>query len=101
MLEFKITKLNRLSEDDFVCDVYYTVFKKDEGYFASISSTVSFVKQEEKTLIPYADLTENIVIDWVKNSIGVDSLNDIESFLDNDIFDQKLPKIVSDTFLAK
>jgi hypothetical protein len=101
MLEFKITKMNRLSEDDFVCDVYYTVFKKDGGHTASIDSTVSFVKQPEKTLIPYSNLTKSTVVDWVKNSIGVDSLNDIDAFLTNNITDQKSPKIISDTSLAQ
>jgi hypothetical protein len=101
MIELKITKINRLPEDDFVCNVYYTVFKKDGGHAASTDSTVSFVRQPGKTLIPYSNLTESIVVNWVKNSIGVDSLNDIDAFLTNNIADQKSPKIISDTSLTQ
>jgi hypothetical protein len=101
MLEFKTTKMDRFLENDFVCNVYYTISKKENSYVASIESTVSFVNQQEKTLIPYSDLTEEIVIDWVKNSIGADSLNEIDLFLTNNIVDQKTPKIISNVPWAK
>jgi hypothetical protein len=93
MVKFQITEMRRINEDGFVCDVYYTASKTDGTYSASVSSSTSFRKQPQESFIPYHQLTEEIVAGWVKDKIGVDDVAQIEESLDNNIEDQKSPKV--------
>lgn len=93
MVKFQITKMLRINEDGFVCDVYYTASKTDGKHWAFINSSVSFKKQPQEFFIPYDQLTEEIVVGWVKDKLGVDAVAQIEKSLDDNIEDQKSPNV--------
>jgi len=46
----------------------------------------------DPTFIPYNELTEEIVIDWVKSFLGTSKINEIETSLQNSVTNQKLTK---------
>jgi len=67
-----IPQMDRLTSDGFVVTVHYNVSATDGTYSASIYGTVGYTEQPGETFIPYADLTEAIVVGWVQTSLGKD-----------------------------
>ena len=67
---WSINTLERETSDGYVYTAHYRVDAADESYTAGAYGSVGFERPE--TLIPYDDLTEEMVIGWVKESIGGD-----------------------------
>ena len=91
-MEFKIVDLNRSTDGDVVTTVHYTVSKTDGEAVGSSYGSVGV--EVGDTVIPFAELTEVVVIDWVKEKLDLVSL---EASLDAQIADQKAPKVKSGT----
>jgi hypothetical protein len=68
-ITWTITNLDRRTSDGFVTTAHWTAAAEDEGYTASVYSTVSWT--EGAPTVPYADLTQEAVLAWVWAS-GVD-----------------------------
>jgi hypothetical protein len=96
MTIFKISTLDRDTADGFVTAAHWTASQTEEGFTASTYSTVSFTKEDGVNLIPYADLTEEVVIGWVKASLGAEGVKAIEAAL-GIVAEQKAPKKASGT----
>lgn len=92
---FKISQMDRLTADGFVCTVHWTASQTDGEYSASTYSTASFTKEDGINYVPYADLTEAQVIEWVKASLGEEGVSAIDTALANNIADQKAPKVAA------
>jgi len=69
-----IQQMERLTADGFVVTVHYNVSATDGTYNSCIYGTVSYTQQPGETFIPYADLTEAIVVGWVQTSLGKDTV---------------------------
>lgn len=65
-----IAQLNRLTTDDFVVTVHYNVSATEGEYQTSTYGTTSYMQVAGETYIPYADLTEAIVVGWAQESLG-------------------------------
>ena len=89
-MEFKIVDLNRSTDGDVVTTVHYTVSKTDGEAVGSSYGSVGV--EVGDTVIPFAELTEATVIDWVKEKLDLISL---ETSLDAQIAEQKAPKVAS------
>jgi hypothetical protein len=89
-MEFKIVNLDRNTDGDVVTNVHWTVSKADGKAVASVYSSLAV--EAGDTLVPYAQLTEAIVIDWVKAKLDLVS---VEAALDAQIAEQKAPKVAS------
>jgi len=91
-----IAQLERETADGFVFTAHYTVDSSDGTYNANAYGSVGFERPE--TLIPYADLTKDTVIGWVKEAIGgADKVAEIESALQTMLGEQKSPTKASGT----
>jgi hypothetical protein len=66
--------MDRLTADGFVVTVHYNVFATDGTYNASTYGTVGYTEQPGETYIPYADLTQEMVVGWVQTSLGKDTV---------------------------
>jgi hypothetical protein len=92
-----IQQLERKSDNDFVVNVHwkysFAETPKDGGvqYYAETYGVISYTQSDNSKLIPYKDLTEQIVIGWVKESIDVQA---IEKNLLDQIEAQKNPPIL-------
>jgi hypothetical protein len=73
--------------DKFITTVHYTVNAVDGDYTASTYGTVGYT-QGEGSYVPYADLTKEQVIGWVKDSLGQET---VETALAAQIEAQKHP----------
>lgn len=87
---FTINNLDRNTDGDVVTNVHWTATKTDGGFVASVYSSQAV--EVGDTLVPYADLTEAVVVEWVKEKLDLESL---ESALDAQIEAQKNPVTAS------
>jgi hypothetical protein len=84
---WNVVQMDRLTSDGFVVTVHYTVNAVDGDYSASTYGTVSYT-QGEGSYVPFANLTKEQVIGWVKDSIGQST---VEESLAAQITAQKNP----------
>ena len=85
-----IAELERETADGYVFTAHYTVNAADGTYTAGAYGSVGFERPE--TLVPYADLTEEQVIGWVKEKLGGDEkIAEIEAALQAQIDEQRTP----------
>ena len=84
---WNVVQMDRLTSDGFVVTVHYTVNAVDGDYIASTYGTVGYT-QEDKSYTPFADLTESVVVGWVQESLGK---NTVEEGLTAQIEAQKNP----------
>lgn len=96
-IEFKIANLDRDTADGFIFCVHWTASKTSGNFSAGSYGTVGFNKEDGVNLIPYADLTEDLVIGWVKNALGTEAVAAIDTALAANIEDQKAPKTATGT----
>lgn len=92
---WKVTKLFTQTIDgkeDYVVIAYYDVFGTDGTYEASLTSNIAQFSTEDVTeFIPYADLTEEIVLGWIKETLGENGIISIESCIQGQIDSQINP----------
>ena len=86
---WKITQLERETADGYVFVAHYTVEASDETYKAGAYGSIGFERPE--TLIPYADLTEEIVVGWVKDKLTEENVAQVEAQLQAQLDEQKTP----------
>jgi hypothetical protein len=91
---WNIANLERETEDGFVFTAHYTVSAADGTYSAGAYGSIGFERPE--SLIPFADLTEEQVIGWVKEALGGDEkVAEIEAALQSQINEQRTPRKAS------
>ncbi|MEK9923522.1 MAG: hypothetical protein VW521_11695 [Rhodospirillales bacterium] len=91
-----IANLERETADGFVFTAHYTVSATDgEAYSAGAYGSIGFERPE--TLIPFDDLTEEIVIGWVKEKLGEEQVEQVETALQSKIDEKRAPTKASGT----
>jgi hypothetical protein len=89
-ITYKINNLERQVSDDLVITAHWRVDAVDGEHTAGAYGSVGFTRGDD--FIPFEELTEAQVIDWVKAQLDVEQ---IESNLANQIEALKEPKSVS------
>jgi hypothetical protein len=87
MINWKIANMERHLEGDIVYTVHWTASLQDEEFNASSYGSVGLQAPEED-IIPFKDLTEEIVVEWIKRALDAES---IETALKAQIQLQKEP----------
>ena len=85
--------INLATETDYVVTAVYDVTATDGTYSSSLNSNLTqfSVKQNDPDYIPYADLTNDIVIAWVQETLGEQGVIEIQNCLDGLIESQINP----------
>ena len=89
---WSITKLDRITADGYVYTAHFQISTEDSPYRTSASGSVNLEKPD--TLIPYSDLTEEIVLGWVKTVLDATETNttgNIEAALADKLAEAKAP----------
>jgi len=81
-------------EQDYVVIANYEVIGVDGSHTASLSNNARFSTESVSTFIPYADLTNDIVIGWIQEELGVDGVANLEACIQGQIDSQINPPIV-------
>jgi len=84
-----IANLERETADGFVMTAHYTVTAEDGTYSSGAYGSLGFERPDK--LIPYADLTEQMVIGWVKDAFGAEKGAEIEAALQAQLDEQRHP----------
>ena len=88
---WSIAQLERHTADGIVFTVHYTVGANDGTYSAGAYGSVS-LEHPKGDIIPYADLTPEIVIGWVQEKLGgTEKVTEIEAALQSQIDEQRTP----------
>ena len=93
MTTWSIAQLERNADDNGVVTAHWRVSAVDGDYTASSYGTCSWTPEPStEGFVPFEDLTEAMVIEWVKGSLDVEA---IEAGLTAQIEEQKAPKVVA------
>lgn len=87
--EWKVANLERETADGFVFTVHYTVNASNEAYSSGAYGSLGLERPDN--LIPFSDLTEDLVISWVKEKFGAEKVAEIEAALQAQIDEQQHP----------
>jgi hypothetical protein len=72
---WNVVQMDRLTADGFVVTVHFNVSAVDGDYTASTYGTVGYT-QGESSYVPFADLTQAVVVGWVQESLGKDTVEE-------------------------
>jgi hypothetical protein len=84
---WNIAQLERHTADGIVFAAHYTVDANDGTYSAGAYGSIGLDAPEDN-IIPYADLTPEIVIGWVQDKLNVE---EIETALQAQLDQQRTP----------
>ncbi len=87
---WKISNLSRETADGYVYEVHYTVDAKDDTYAAGAYGSIG-LERPEGELIPFADLTEDLVVTWLKHQLTGEKVAEIEAALQGQLDEQRSP----------
>jgi hypothetical protein len=80
------------TETDYVVTAVYNVIGTDGTYTSKLTNASQFLVDDNKpNYVPYADLTNDIVIGWVQEQLGTDGVNNILASIDGIINTQANP----------
>jgi hypothetical protein len=86
-----VAQMERHTSDGIVIVVYYTVAANDGTYASSAYGSVG-LEAPEGNVIPYSDLTQEIVVGWTKSKLGGDEkVAEIQAALQAQIDQQRTP----------
>ena len=85
---WNVANMERHTADGIVFTVHYTVDANDGTYSAGAYGSVG-LEAPEGNVIPYADLTPEVVSGWVKDKLG--NVTEIEAALQAQIDEQHQP----------
>jgi hypothetical protein len=88
-----IANLERETADGFVLIAHWTLSAADGTYTSSAYGSLGFERPDK--LIPYADLTEQMVIGWVQDAFGAEKVTEIEAALQAQLDEQRHPSKAS------
>lgn len=77
------------TQDGYVLTADFNVVGKDGQYTSTVVGSQQFAVTGD-TFIPYANLTNTIVVGWIKDLVNV---ADITAFIDADLANQKNPPV--------
>jgi hypothetical protein len=83
-MNWKIENMKRQVTDDLVVEVAYRVHAKNSGLIADHRGKVTLTGDPNSPdFIPFKDLTEAQVVQWVKDSVDVEAIEaEVQSALD-------------------
>jgi hypothetical protein len=91
---WNIAQMERHTADGIVFTVHYTVAAADGTYSSSAYGSIG-LEAPEDNIIPYADLTPEIVIGWVQDKLGEEQVESISAALQGQIDEQRAPSKAS------
>ena len=87
-----VAQMERHTADGVVYTVHWTVTANDGIYSASGYGSIGLEPPEPDSMIPYADLTPELVIGWVQDKLGgTEKVDEIQAALQAQIDQQRTP----------
>jgi len=90
--QWEIAQLDRHTADGIVFTVHYTVDANDGTYNAGAYGSIG-LEQPEGNIIPFADLTPEIVTGWVQEKLTAEKVAEVEAALQKQLDEQRQPTV--------
>jgi hypothetical protein len=87
---WKVAELERETVDGYVYTIHYTVNAADDTYSSGAYGSLG-LERPEGELIPFGQLTEEVVIGWLKDKFGEEKVTEIEAALQAQLDEQRQP----------
>ena len=95
---WSVETLDRLTADGIVYQVHYTIAAADDTYQTGGYGSMGLdTPAEDYTVVPYSDLTEEVVIGWVKAKLGEEQVSSIEAALQSKLDELRAPSTATGT----
>ena len=88
---WNIANLERHTADGVVFTVHYTVNAEDGTYSAGAYGSLGLEAPEPDDTTPFDDLTEEVVVGWVKGKFGDEKVAEIETALQAQLDEKHAP----------
>tara|TARA_R100000773_G_C4175059_1_gene87158 strand:+ start:309 stop:614 length:306 start_codon:yes stop_codon:yes gene_type:complete len=85
-ITWNVHKTKYETSDNFIYEIHYRVNAVDGSLLSSYVDSVKLLRPN--TLIPYKDLTESKLLEWIKSKVNS---TEIEKILTDDIAKKKTP----------
>ena len=79
--------------ENYVVIAHCETIGVDGEYSATVPNVIQFSTEDVTVFIPYEDLTEEMVITWIKESLGEEGVLSIEASIQAQIEAQKNPPV--------
>ena len=86
---WKIPNLDRETADGFVYTAHYTINAEDGTYSAGAYGSIGLERPD--SLIPFDNLTEEMVVGWVKENLSAEKVTEIEAALQAQLDEKHAP----------
>jgi hypothetical protein len=93
--EWKIANLERHTAEGLVFTVHYTVNADDGTYSTGAYGSLGLEAPEPGSMIPFDNLTEEVVVGWVKDKFGDEKVAEIEAALQARLDEKHAPSKAS------
>ena len=80
-------------EPNFVVDARWLCSGTDGTNVAELDGDSTFTQQEGPTFVPYASLTEAIVLEWVTAELGENGVSSVEACIEGQINSMVTPPV--------
>lgn len=87
---WNIANLERETSDGYVFQAHYTLTASDGTYAASAYGSLG-LERPEGEMIPFADLTEGTVTQWIRDKFGPEKVTEIYDALQAQLDEQRNP----------
>ena len=87
---WRIANLERETSDGYVFTAHYTVDAKDDTYSAGAYGSIG-LERPEGDLIPFADLSEDVVVSWILAKLGDEKVTEVCAALQAQLDEQRAP----------
>jgi hypothetical protein len=89
-----VANLERETADGYVYTVHYTINAKDDTYSAGAYGSIG-LERPEGELIPFSELSEDLVVTWVQHQLTGEKVAEIEAALQSQLDEQRAPSKAS------
>jgi hypothetical protein len=79
---------------DYVVTAMYNVTGVDGEFSSTVNGSQMFTVKEGQDFIPYSELTNETVVEWIKEELGENGILSITACIDGQIESQKNPPVV-------
>jgi len=86
-----IANMGRQLADGAVTTIHYTVSAHDGTYSSSAYGSIGLEAPDPDAMIPFADLTPETCVQWVKDHFGAEKVAEIEAALQQQLDLQRQP----------
>lgn len=89
---WKIAQLERLTATGEIQTIHYTIDAEDGvAYRAGAYGSIGLDPADPDAMIPFADVTEQQCIEWLKAKLGDEAVTNVETALQAQLDEQRAP----------